>query len=415
MHSALPGRGALLAAASLLVSLAAAQAPAGYTSLFEGIAGSPTGVDIWDPLQPIGTPGIDNYYWPAGTTSVPHQVFTYAGNTLNVPMNPNGIVQFLAGTGPGGGTTYSRAQRDLSYGCNTGRWTFGTDVLVQFNGTLPATQNVGSLSAQPFPGGQSFIMLLRWSDVTTATTWNADYVWFDSVAAAQLTESVADPGFQNLAVNTWYRWETDVDLTSNRILEVRITDLLTNVTVSNAPLDRYMEGGSLGSAPPTGFRFFAGGSGAGNTIAWDNPRILPGRVVPIPGCNVQAGSMGLFGWPRLGDVATFQVDAPMGGVTPGATLGAAAISLAPGNLPCGLPIPGVTGNVLIGLPQALNLLSLTPWAGPGMPVGVALLLPPAMPAFCPFVGTNLFVQGVLLDTATGTIQLTEGLQLVLGG
>jgi hypothetical protein len=115
-----------------------------------------------------------------------------------VPANPGGGSIFVAGNGPGS-PVFARAQRDLVFG--TGTWRIGFDVLAQYAGTLPTAQNLGSVSLQPSATAQSFIALARWTDVNTATNWNADYVWFD--AAASLAESIGDPGFRTSPSTTY--------------------------------------------------------------------------------------------------------------------------------------------------------------------------------------------------------------------
>lgn len=251
---------------SAVVALAGvATVQAQYVSGFEAptYAGSASGTVLT---------GQDGYYIPAGTTSVDQLVYTYAGNTLGIPTNPNGGSQFVAGTGPGG-STFCRGQRDLAWG--TGSWTYSYDILVKYVGTLPSAQNVGSNSSQPLPGGQVFIALNTWTDPLTAATWDADYIKYDP-ANNQQQVKVPDTGFQNLAVDHWYRRSTTMDFATNRITSVSITDLTTNTTVTYAPADWYLEGGAAGGRPtPTGHRLFAGGSTAGNTVAWDNVSIAP--------------------------------------------------------------------------------------------------------------------------------------------
>ena len=251
----------LLAAALAVATSSVASAQ--YTSDFEALSASAAGTAVT---------GQDGYYVPAGTTSVDFLAFTYAGNALGLPQNPTGGNQFIAGTGPGS-PAFARAQRDLTWG--TGVWTVGYDIAATFTGTLPSAQNAGSVSMQPFPGSQAFIALARWVDPLTAANWNADFVWFDA-AGTQLTESVGDPGFQNLDINKWYRWETDIDLTTNEVVEVRLTDVMAGTTVTNNPAGRYLMGGAAGGTLPTGFRFFGGGGVDGNTLAFDNPSIKPG-------------------------------------------------------------------------------------------------------------------------------------------
>jgi hypothetical protein len=254
---------------SLLCALAAAgTAEAQYTSNFEAVNASAAGTVLT---------GQDAYYVPPATTSVDFNAHTYAGNAYGIAANPTGGSQFIAGNGPGTGT-FARAQRDITFG--TGVWTVGFDVCAVFAGTLPTAQNAGSFSLQPSTTNQNFIALARWVDVNLATEWNADYVWYDSAGTA-LTENVGDPGFLNLPVNTWYRWETDFNLSTNEITEVRLTNIATGVTVTNNPIGRYLFGGTTLTPAPTSFRFFAGGGNAGNVMAFDNCSIGPAGPVSI--------------------------------------------------------------------------------------------------------------------------------------
>ncbi len=397
-----------------------------YGSDFEAleVTASPTtpfAPALWDPSAVAGTPGQDGYYLPANTTSAPFNAQFYTGgaplpglNDYGIPDNPNGGAIFIVGEGPAS-PTFARAQRDMPYGCDRGVWTFATDICAKFVGTLPTAQNLGSLSAQPFPGGQSFIMLARWTDTATAATWNADYIWFDS-AGTQLTESVGDPAFQNLLVDSWYRWETDVDLTNNQVLEVRITDLSSAIPVTTTfnPVDRYLEGGSAGAASPTGFRFFAGGTVAGNVLAFDNVAVLAaGSVDDIPGCTTSlAGTLAVAGSPVLGSALTIDVDGPNPPVTtPGQSVAGVAFSLTGDpNLPCGTPLPGVTGNLLIGIPPGATLISTSPWTGPGNPVSFPFAIPNT-----PLNGVCIYVQGALLDVTTGGSMATSAARIVIGG
>jgi len=251
------------AACTLLASVANAQ----YSTGFEGVNGSPAGTVLT---------GQDGYYIPVGTASVDFLAFTYAGNTLGIAPNPTGGNQFVTVTGPGAGT-FGRAQRNFTY--SPGKSTIGFDINASFIGTLPASQNLGSVSMQPFPGSQSFISLATWVDINTATAWGMNYIYFDA-AGVQVQEAVAAPAFQNLAVGGWYRWETDIDLVTNRILCARVTDLATGATATQPIAGRYMLGGTAGSATPTGFRMFSGGGLTGNTLAFDNVAIGPRYPAP---------------------------------------------------------------------------------------------------------------------------------------
>lgn len=416
------------ACAALALTLTAAEARAQYWTGFEGLEITPTiysySPDLWDPAQPIMTLGQDDYYSPVAT-SVPHQAQLYTGgfpvagiNDYGIPDNPNGGGKFIVGNGPAGGV-FARAQHDTPYaasGCSADRWVWATDLCVTFAGTLPTAQNAGSLSVQPFPGSQSFIMLSTWVDIATATNWNADYIWFDA-AGLQVTAVISDPAFQNLSIDQWYRRETVGNLVTNEIEEVRIIDLLTGTVTSFVPTGAYMEGGTAGAARPTGFRFFVGGGVAGNVIAWDNAAVLPaGAVTEIPGCGANpANSLTVTPnptWPILGSTLTIDIDNPAGTTPSGITIGATFMSLAGDpSLPCGTSLPApFLGNLLIDTAIGFSIFGPTPWAGPGSPVSMSFTVPsaPQLAGFC------MFMQGALVDFVTDDIQLTTGAKLELG-
>lgn len=277
--------------ALLLIGSIVSAVPAQYSSDFESLNASDIGVVIT---------GQDGYCIPPATDSVDVLVYTYAGNALGIPANPTGGTKFVAGTGPAGAPTlvFARAQRDLSYN-GSDLWTIAFDICVTFTGTLPTAQNAGSVSTQLFPGSATFILLSTWTDVNTAQNWNADMVWFDG-AGTQLQEAVADPAFQNLLVDHWYRRSATFDLASNQILKVTITDLTTQEEFVHVPVDRYLSGGAAGGQLPipNGFRFFAGGGVAGNTLAHDNIDIF------VPGACL-LGDVNLDGVVSLLDVNPF--------------------------------------------------------------------------------------------------------------
>ncbi|MCG3129898.1 MAG: hypothetical protein FLDDKLPJ_00636 [Phycisphaerae bacterium] len=222
--------------------------------------------------------GQDEFFNPVPATSISFTVNLYSDNPLGIPAPPTGGgEQFALGTGPAGNPlVFARSQRPAPYGDGTGVWTVAYDIYVTFTGTLPTAQNVGSFSTQDFVvpnGDRTCIMLTTWTDPNTAATWDADMVWFNA-ANTQLQEKMPNTGFQNLAVNHWYRRWMTTDLDTNQVTEVGITDLSTNVSVVHNPTDRYLFGGSAGGPPPPdGFRLFAGGSVAGNTMAFDNVSI----------------------------------------------------------------------------------------------------------------------------------------------
>ena len=227
-----------------------------------GYTASPAGDDL---------NGQNGYYNPVAG-SVSGKVYTYAGNALGIPQNPNGGKNFIGSTGPGGGV-FSRSQKDVTY--PTGKVSLTFDILGQFSGTLPATQNMGSVSTQPFPGAGTMIMLATHTNVATGTSWDADNIWYDA-AGTQLQEKAGNAAFQNLSMNSWYRWGVTFDVATNQVLEVSIMDITAGTSATYNPVNRYLGGGAAGGGvAPTGFRFFGGGGGPGNTLAFDNLDIIP--------------------------------------------------------------------------------------------------------------------------------------------
>lgn len=262
-----------LLAIAVVVFVGAQTAQAQFSSGFEDLSASLNGTVLT---------GQDGYYLPSGTNNTDLYAYTYTDNVLGLPQNPSGGSNFIAGTGPGF-PTYGRAQRDVDLSFE-GRWTLAFDTAATFDGSLPASQYIGSFSMQPFPGSSSFIAFFQWADPFAADAWNASYTWFTE-EGFQVIEVIPDADFQNLPVDAWYRWETDVDFVFNKIREVRLTDLDSGTTFTYQPVDRYMEGGAAGSGAPTGFRFFAGGSDSGNYLAFDNLSLdaIPELTVPALG------------------------------------------------------------------------------------------------------------------------------------
>jgi len=249
-----------LAIAVCMCLLAAPIASADYESGFEDIVGSPGGTVLT---------GQDGFYLPAGTLSVDYLVYTYSGNALGLPQNPTGGLQFVGGTGPAG-DYYARAQRDNDF--SGGVQTVAYDFCGTFVGTGPSAQNLGSFSLWNGVATGVFIHLMTWVDPNVPTTYNAFYLAYDA-GGTQFLQPGASPGpeWEGLEINHWYRAFATVDPSSNTITEVGIVDLETMQEAVYYPTDWYMEGGAAGvTTTPFAFRFFAGGSVAGNTLAFDN-------------------------------------------------------------------------------------------------------------------------------------------------
>jgi hypothetical protein len=142
-------------------------------------------------------------------------------------------------------------------------------------GTLPAADNLGSFSLQPSATARFWQTLYRWdANTSTATNFDAEYNVFSAAGVATNNLS-AGAAWDALVANHWYRQSTTFSFATNRITEVTITDLTTNITTTANPTDWYLAGGANSTLPmPTDFRLFTGGS-AGNVMAWDNLNVVP--------------------------------------------------------------------------------------------------------------------------------------------
>lgn len=277
-------RCALLAAAIALAPVAWAQ----YQTGFEGptYVGDADGEALTNGFG--GPPGVDGWYNPVASTT-DFLMYSYLGNSLNVPPNPQGCDQFVAGRREDVTTFCARAQRDVDFS-SAGVWEAQYDVCALFNGTLPTANNIGSWSMQDSATTRFFQSIWVWVDPATGTQWRGQYNCYSSAGAAT-NNLLAGPEWDNLDVNHWYRMRQRWDFTTNQILEVAITDLDTNVTTTVVPTDWWLTGGSTPALPlPTGTRLFVGGGtcaagtgGAGNVMAFDNFRIGPAGGASCPG------------------------------------------------------------------------------------------------------------------------------------
>lgn len=267
----------LSAALVLTAGLAGAQ----YQSDFEALNASPSGVVLT---------GQDGFYVPSG---VDFLAYTYTGNTLGVPQNPQGANQFVAGEGPGDGVNYARAQRDVSFGVGVGIWTMTYDVAAGTVGPIPSSNNLGSFSIRYTDAAVHEIHLLSWVDPNTGAAFNAWYLKYNA-AGVQDAQPGTSPGaaWSNLTPNHWYRFWTTVDLDLNMITEVGVIDLTTMQQSVFNPTDWFLVGGSAGApGAPANFRFFGGGgSTPGNFTAWDNMSIAEGAPAQTGACCLSDGS-----------------------------------------------------------------------------------------------------------------------------
>lgn len=233
--------------------------------------------------------GQDGWYLPAVTGSVDWNVHTYAGNALGLSTLPVvGQSQFIGGMSDTTGSGFARAQRDENF-ASANVWTASYYMATKFNGTAPASQNLGSFSQQPSATNRYWQSLYTWVDLNMPDHWNAWFLAYDA-GGVQFAQPGKSPGaaWDNLEVDHWYRQSTTWDYQSNRILRTSITDMNTGVTAVALPPfgtmmeEWYLTGGQTGGGGfpiATAYRFFVGG--IQNVMGIDNVNIQPGmRFIP---------------------------------------------------------------------------------------------------------------------------------------
>jgi hypothetical protein len=241
-------------------------ATAQYSQDFEGLNASPAGVILT---------GQDGYFLPNGPPGdVDFKCYTYAGNALNIAQNPEGGAQFIAGTGPGDGTSYARAQRTVSFGY--GIW---YDFCGIYTGNPPGSNNIGSMSMR-LAGNTVHINLLTWVDPVSPIAINSTYVYYDQYNT-QSPIPGTPPGteWSNLDPNHWYRARTVCDMDLNMIIEVGIRDLSGGTEAVYNPTGWYLYGGATSPGLPDAIRWFGGGGTPGNSTAWDNALVQEQMII----------------------------------------------------------------------------------------------------------------------------------------
>jgi hypothetical protein len=259
------------AAFLLAVLLAGATASAQYSTDFESMSASATGVSL---------AGQDGFYLPS-TSSLDFDVFTYANNSYGIPRNPNGGNNFVAGEAAGS-PAFARAQRDISWGPGNSTWSVSYDVLVTAaNGTPAGNDYIGSFSPRMQTGSTtSYVHLFSWMP-GSSTQWQVTYNAYTAGGSSTASPGLSPgPKWTDLHIDRWYRFTTDLNFVENRITRVTITDLASGGCDETEFTDLYLKGGAVGlPAMPWGFRFFTGGASAGNITAWDNCTISEGPAV----------------------------------------------------------------------------------------------------------------------------------------
>jgi len=249
----------LFAVALVGMLLLPRSATAQYSQDFDGLNGSPAGVILT---------GQDGYYLPNVTGDTDFKCYTYAGNALGAVQNPEGGSQFIGGTGPGDGTTYARAQRNVPF--DYGVWELWYDFCGIYTGTPPGSNNIGSFSMRQSTN-TVHINLFTWVDPNNPTAINSTYVPYDAGGTSfPIPGTPPGPAWSNLLPNHWYRCRTVVDLDQNLITEVGIRDLSGGSEAVYVPTGWYLFGGANPVDLPDAIRWFGGGGTPGNTTCWDN-------------------------------------------------------------------------------------------------------------------------------------------------
>jgi hypothetical protein len=222
--------------------------------------------------------GQQGWYLPAVAGSVDFYAYTYAGNSLLVPPNPNGGTQFIA-RAAGDTNNLGRAQQTVDFSAG-GQWTISWDTLGMFNGTLPTADNLGSFSLQPSTTANYFQQIMQWgANTATATLYNINYGTWTSAGGTSANITFSSPGaaWTNIPVSHWIHQSTTFDFAANQILSVSIQDLTAGTPATTQDVTAmgwYLSGGLnnvLAQPLPTDIRVFAGSGGiAGNISAWDN-------------------------------------------------------------------------------------------------------------------------------------------------
>lgn len=234
--------------------------------------------------QPAVCPAADQWFIPVAG-SLDNFAYTYAGNALAFPANPQGALQYVGAVGP-----LARAQHNIDLSGGTGVWKLEYDFIGKWDGTvaLPAADNVGSFSLQPSATARFFQTLMNWgaqpatayegpnspppNNTAAGTNYHLHFGHTTAAAPTLTVFSVPGPDFLNLDSTHWYRVAIIWDFNAAQILRVSITDLTAatpTITADVYSLGWYLFGGPHSTNPlPTAFRLFTGSQG--NATGWDN-------------------------------------------------------------------------------------------------------------------------------------------------
>lgn len=261
-----------------LILFAAVSSNAGYTTGFEWL----DGVDASD--VGVAISGQAGWYQPV-EGSAEGFAHIYSGNPFNTLANPLGGQQYLVcASDENKPQIVCRAQHDVDFSSN--EWTLTYDWAAQWQGQLPASDFIGSVSLQPSQSANGFQTALRWDDVNSPNSYSALYGIADSIGLpiGQSISNFVSPGpaWEHLQTNVWYRSTTTWNFLTGQITRVSIRNLTTgSMTTTATPAGWYLSGGVnnfQGRAFPTALRLFAGGSSTGNVVSYDNINTYPVSV-----------------------------------------------------------------------------------------------------------------------------------------
>jgi len=290
------------AIAALLGGCGAAQAQ--FTASFEAPAYAGSGSGVL-------TTGQQGWYLPPVANSIDHNIFTYAGNALGFPVNPNGGDQFDGGRANFVAATSiaqsARAQHPVDFSAG-GVWTASWDCTGHWAGVTPAVNNLGSFSLQPSAAppfaARYFQQLMSWGGLgnnyqpAAPTDHTADFQafhihwgYFTAASPTTIAFGAPSPAWLDLPIDHWYHITVRWDFTAAQILEVSIKDLTTNgPTTTNdvTALGWYLQGGPNSTNQlPTDIRLFAGGSSVNGSdvTGWDNVTVQPAPAACYANCD----------------------------------------------------------------------------------------------------------------------------------
>jgi hypothetical protein len=254
------------------------------------------GVAAFEPSDYKGHPDglelVQRGWHNDGPADSPPLVYTYGQNAPGLPLNPDGGAQFSAPRTDGPGkSTLARHRIDLS---SADTWDLAFDIAPISSGAPPVYPDVARfvlhLAADP-----GFRVLIDWDDPASPTSWSLRVDAYDPDGARH----TFDPGaaFHGLPAGQWVRVSVKLDLHSNRVTELALSEPAGLLIASLHPAAWHLLGGATPKMPRDTFVRLAvasgGNGGPGNLVGWDNVRAEPGTPACAADCNLD-GAQDLF-------------------------------------------------------------------------------------------------------------------------